>query len=240
MIFADLFVREASCLQPFAVLPSGPGDVVSAMTRQSPVYFAKLPDPLNSLLVLLRKARSITHGSTPRAEFTKQRGDIGDPSAANLLGGFDLALRQQVMGLSRVAANHDFYRGGPGIIDRIIQICTIRHVATASFGLVLQVPLQRHREIKGTLIWASQLQLRRPYCFSVSRILGHWHQKNRRVAPRIQAAPFFLLTTHRLTNSYPFNSDSFVAVESSSVSPKESHTFDSPTTFAHICVGMRI
>jgi hypothetical protein len=78
--------------------------------------------------------QKICHGSIPRPEFTKQCGYAGDPSAADLLGGFDRALRQQVMGLPGVTADHVadfvaapregvFYRGGPGIIDRINQIC---------------------------------------------------------------------------------------------------------------------
>jgi hypothetical protein len=53
--------------------------------------------------------RTVSVGQSRAAEFANQGGPISDPPAANLPGGFDLAVCQQVMGLPLVKADNAAY-----------------------------------------------------------------------------------------------------------------------------------
>ena len=75
------------------------------------------------------------------AEFSNQCGPISDPSTANLPGGFDLAVREQVVDLPLVKADDAAYFAGPPqeirglrvvIIDWQFGICFIGHATRAS------------------------------------------------------------------------------------------------------------
>ena len=150
------------------------------------------------------------------------------------------------MGLPSATADHAtyfigapdkgvFYRCGPGIIDRINQICKIRHAARASFGLVLQVPLEAaSSKVKGTLIWASELQLRRPFVFSRRTITSVSKPSPQNTL--LSITPQVITDLRTGLNSSPFNSGSYGAVESLvSLTKRIPHLRLPDNLRAHLC-----